>query len=118
VSAAVRLAVRSAGLQTTLSDAAIAAVDNGTPLDASVQKALQERQEQSDNSYLDAQDALGAAETLPSSALAAFRRARALAALLGALEAQSGLQVTEVVYEALASSEDEAEALKTIEATI
>ena len=118
VSAAARVAVQSAELHATLSDAAIAAVDNGTPLDASIRRGLQELQEQSDNSYLDAQDALGAGEPLPASALAAFRRARALAALLGALEARSGLQLTEVVYEALASSEDEVEARKAIEATI
>jgi|HubBroStandDraft_1064217.scaffolds.fasta_scaffold15179_3 hypothetical protein len=114
VTAPARVAVRNAGLEPSLADPAIAAIERGVPLDTSFRKRLQDLQEESDNSYLDAQNALGPTEALSPSALAAFRRARAIAALLGALDSPSSVHAAEVVYEALASSDDEAKALETI----
>jgi hypothetical protein len=114
VTAAARVAVRNAGLDPSLAGPAIAAIERGVPLDPGFRKRLQDLKRESDNTYLDAQDALGPTEALSPTALAAFRRARAIAALLGALDSTSSTQAAEVVYEALASSDDEEKALVTI----
>jgi len=118
VTAAARVAVHGSGLPDPLAAVTMSAIDSGAPLDPKVRQRLQELQEESDNSYLDAQDALGPTETLSRDALREFRRARALAALLAAVDRQEGAQATEVVYEALASSEDEKAAFETIAAAV
>jgi hypothetical protein len=118
VAAAARVAVQSSGLQERIAAVTVAAVDSGSPLDPEIRKRLQELQEESDNNYLDAQDALGPTETLSADALREFRRARALAALLAAVDVRDGTQAAEVVYEALASSEDEKAAFETIAAAV
>jgi hypothetical protein len=114
VRTAARVAAVNSGLPAPVADAAITAVDSGTPLDASVKDQMQALQEELDNIYLDALDALGPTDAPSAEALRAFRRARALAALIYAVNAGDALQATEVVYEALASSEDEKADLATI----
>jgi hypothetical protein len=117
VAAAASVSFQSSDLQEPLGAVTMATLDSGEPLDVAVRTRLQEMQEESDNSYLDAQDALGPTETLSTGALREFRRARALAALLAAVGCRDGAQATEVVYEALASSEDEKAAFETIAVT-
>jgi hypothetical protein len=67
-----------------------------------------------DNSYLDMQDTLEAHQSLPREAVESFRRARALAAVLGATDPVADAEATEIVYEAIASSTNEKEAAETI----
>ncbi len=60
---------------------------------------------------LDVQDSIEAHEELPAAALSSFRRARALAAVLGAIDDVDAAAATDVIYETLASSSKEAEVL-------
>lgn len=118
VPAVARLAVQSSGLQESLAAVVLTAVDGGAPLDRQVRDLLQQLHAESDHKYLEAQDALGPREAPSADMLREFRRARALAALLAAVDCRDGHQATEVVYEALASSEDEAAASESIAAAV
>lgn len=116
VSAAVCLALEHAALDAALGHAILVAVDGGPELDAELVTKIRALQEARDDSYLDASSKSIATDAPNSDALRAFPQSRALAALVLAVEGQSASQAAEVVYEALASCEDEARAVARLEA--
>ena len=119
VGVAARLAVENAGVEDA-AGSAIAALNEKAPFDAEARQRLVDQQAYWEGQYLDAQDAMEDSSTLipRQAALPAFRRARALAALLEASGRLDGTRVTEVVYEALAASPDEGAAVKMISAVM
>lgn len=107
VRTAARLAVDNAGLEGDLGRAALAAVDGRERLQSETRAQLEELQRQWDDRYLAVQDSLEADQEFPADALVLFHRARALAAVLGALEAANGVAAANIVYETIASTSDE-----------
>ncbi len=114
VETAAKLALQNAGLEGSLLRDALAAVDGGEVARLGVRNALAALQQQLDDSYLDAQDSSEGQQDLPAEALQAFFRARALAAVLGAMVEVDAAGATDVVYEAIASSQNEDEVAETI----
>ena len=102
------IAVGNARLEPALAAAVIVAFEQGTRVEPDVREHLVILQEQLDGSYLDVLDSLRAGQELPAQAALMFHRARALAAVLQALEMPSDVEAGEVVYEAIASDPDEA----------
>jgi hypothetical protein len=107
-------ALRNAGLEGDLLEASLAALDRREPLQPEMRTRLEELQRECDDRYLDVLDSLDARQTLPAEALEAFHRARALAAVLGALEDADGPRATDIVYEAIASSPNESDIVSAI----
>lgn len=90
------------------------AVDGREALQPGVKEQIIELQRRSDDSYLDAQDSPEGQGELTTEALLSFRRARALAAVLGAIAEVDAMGATAVVYETIASSSNEAEVVEAI----
>lgn len=114
VTTAAKLALQNSGIEDDLLRDAQEAVDGREPLQPDVKEQLIELQRRLDDSYLDAQDSPEGQGELPTAALLSFRRARALAAVLGAIVEVDAMGATDVAYEAIASSSNEAEAVETI----
>jgi hypothetical protein len=95
--------LRNAHLEGDLLDATLAAVDGRKTLRPELRERLVDLQQRWDDRYLDVQDSLEAGEQPPAEALEAFHRARALDAVLGALEEADGPATTDIVYEAIMS---------------
>lgn len=107
VGTAVRIAIQKWDAESALAKAVLAAVYGREQLQASARERLRESQERWDSRYLKMQEELEANKKLPAEGLRAFHRARALAAVLYAIDPLDAIRATEVVYEALASSTDE-----------
>jgi hypothetical protein len=116
IEAAVRLVLDNAGLDGKLVDAILAAVDGRATLPVSDRAQLEELQQQCDNRYLDMQDqdSREPQQPIPEKGLRLFYRARALAAVLGALDGVDGPAAADIVYEAIASRPNESEIVSAI----
>lgn len=116
IEAAARLALDTAGLDGKLVDTILAAVDGRATLSDSDRAQLEELQQQCDNWYLDMQDqdSREPQQPIPEEGLRLFYRARALAAVLGALDGVDGPAAADIVYEAIASRSNEAEIVSVI----
>jgi len=119
---AARIALENAEPSPAIRAATLSLVERRAPLDVDLRAQLRALQEEAENAYLDSMEATDSHETTDAAALTAFRRARALAALLLAVSAEDDpQQAAEVVYESLAScasSEDEARALLRLEGAL
>ena len=115
VATAAKLALQNAELESDLLQEVLAAVDGRASLQPDVKDRLIALQWQMDDSYLDAQDSPEGQRGLPTEALRSFCRARALAAVLGALGEVDVTGATEVVYEAIVSSSNEDEVAEAIQ---
>ena len=102
-----KLVMDMTGLDRAFIEAALTALSGRGALPMEMMEKLQDLQEEADTSYLGVLEALDADQALPPDADAQFRRARALTALLFALETSDGLEASEAIYEALAASHDE-----------
>ena len=114
VAIAAKYALRIAGLESDILRDVLAAVEGREALQPDIKEQLTELQRRMDDSYLDAQDSPEGQGELPAEALQSFRRARALAAVLAAIVEVDARAATDAVYEAIASSSDEAEIVATI----
>lgn len=118
VGTAVRLAIQKWDAESALAKAILAAVDGREQLQASARERLRESQQRWDKRYLEMQEELESNKQLPAEGLRAFHRARALAAVLYAIDPLDATRATEVVYEALASSTDERAAERKISKSV
>jgi hypothetical protein len=116
IGTAARLALENADLDSKLANAVLAAVDGRATLFSSDRAQLEELQQQCDNRYLNLQDQDSREPQQPISeeGLQLFYRARALAAVLGALDGGDGPAAADIVYEAIASSSNESEIVSAI----